>query len=74
MKIQPEEKTLEEQDCQNKLLEIPGVMPVRTAGKSMHSGLKPIGYMFHMFLSILGILIRQNKEKNEPKAVEKNNV
>ena len=26
MKIQPEEKTLEEQDCQNKLLEIPGVM------------------------------------------------
>lgn len=26
MTIQPEEKTLEEQDCQNKLLEIPGVM------------------------------------------------
>lgn len=26
MKIQPDEKTLEEQDCQNKLLEIPGVM------------------------------------------------
>ena len=26
MKIQPEEKILEEQDCQNKLLEIPGVM------------------------------------------------
>ena len=26
MKIQPEEKTLEEQDCQNKLLKIPGVM------------------------------------------------
>ena len=26
MKIQPEEKTLEEQDCQNKFLEIPGVM------------------------------------------------
>ena len=56
------------------VVEIPGVMHVRTAGKSMHSGLKPIGYMFHMFLSILGILIRQNKEKNEPKAVEKNNV
>ena len=25
MKIQPEEKTLEEQDCQNKLLEIQGL-------------------------------------------------
>lgn len=56
------------------VVEIPGVMHVRTAGKSMHSGLKPIGYMFHMFLSILGILIRVRHEKNEPKAVEKSNV
>lgn len=56
------------------VVEIPGVMHIRTAGKSMHSGLKPIGYMFHMFLSILGILIRQSKEKNEPKAVEKSDV
>ncbi len=56
------------------IVEIPGVMHVRTAGKSMHSGLKPIGYMFHMFLSILAVLIRYSKYKNEPKDVEKTDV
>jgi hypothetical protein len=56
------------------IVEIPGVMHVRTSGKSMHSGLKPIGYMFHMSLSILGILLQKDKYKREPEAVEKTNV
>ena len=38
--------------------EIPAVMHVRTDGVSMHSGLKPIIYMFRMFFSILAVLFR----------------
>lgn len=38
--------------------EIPAVMHVRETGKSMHSGLKPIGYMIQMTLSILGVVFR----------------
>lgn len=38
--------------------EIPAVMHVRESGKSMHSGLKPIGYMIQMTLSILGVVFR----------------
>jgi glycosyltransferase involved in cell wall biosynthesis len=56
------------------IVEIPGVMHVRTSGKSMHSGLKPIGYMFHMSLSILGILLQRDKYKHEPEALEKTDV
>lgn len=41
-----------------RLQEVPAVMHYRTVGVSMHSGLKPIIYMFRMFFSILAILIR----------------
>lgn len=38
--------------------EIPAVMHYRTAGESIHSGLKPVAYMFRMLLSILAIWFR----------------
>ncbi len=38
--------------------EIPAVMHAREEGSSMHSGLKPVGYMFLMMFSIIGIWIR----------------
>ncbi|MCD7954337.1 MAG: glycosyltransferase family 2 protein [Lachnospiraceae bacterium] len=38
--------------------EIPAVMHSRTSGKSMHSGLKPVFYMFRMVFSILAVLVR----------------
>lgn len=38
--------------------EIPAIMHVRTEGVSMHSGLKPIVYMFRMFFSILAVVFR----------------
>ncbi len=38
--------------------EIPAVMHVRTAGVSMHSGWKPIIYMFRMVFSITAVWIR----------------
>ena len=38
--------------------EIPAVMHARTEGVSMHSGLKPVVYMFRMFFSILAVLYR----------------
>lgn len=41
-----------------RLLEVPAVMHYRKEGVSMHSGLKPMVYMFRMFFSILAILIR----------------
>ena len=41
-----------------RLVEIPAVMHVRTSGVSMHSGLRPIVYMFRMVMSILGIVFR----------------
>ncbi len=53
-----------------RVVEIPAVMHTREFGKSMHSGLKPIGYMFHMFLSIMAVLVRQHILKNVPKADE----
>lgn len=48
------------------VVEIPAVMHNREYGKSMHSGLKPIGYMFHMFLSIMAVIVRQRILKNVP--------
>ena len=39
--------------------EIPAVMHMRTEGISMHSGLKPILYMFRMTFSILAVWIRE---------------
>ncbi len=41
-----------------KVEEIPAVMHVRTEGISMHSGLKPVVYMFRMFFSICAVWIR----------------
>lgn len=41
-----------------RLTEIPAVMHVRTDGKSMHSGLEPVGYMLRMFLSVLAVVFR----------------
>lgn len=41
-----------------RLQEVPAVMHYRTVGVSMHSGLKPMIYMFRMFFSILAVLIR----------------
>ena len=41
-----------------KVEEIPAVMHVRTSGKSMHVGLKPILYMFRMTFSILAVVFR----------------
>lgn len=50
------------------IVEIPAVMHNREYGKSMHSGLKPIGYMIHMFFSILSVLTRHKLLKIVPKA------
>lgn len=38
--------------------EIPAMMHLRTQGESMHSGLKPVIYMFRMFFSVLGVFFR----------------
>jgi len=38
--------------------EVPSVMHARTEGVSMHSGLKPIKYMFRMMFSIVAVWIR----------------
>ncbi len=40
------------------IAEVPAVMHARTDGKSMHSGLEPIGYMLRMFLSVLAVVFR----------------
>lgn len=45
--------------------EIPAVMYVRNTGESMHSGLKPIVYMFRMCWSILAVLFRMKVLKLE---------
>ena len=38
--------------------EIPAVMHARSCGTSMHSGLKPVVYMFRMVFSIIGVVFR----------------
>ena len=40
------------------LIEIPAVMHLRTEGVSMHSGLKPLFYMFKMTISIIAVWFR----------------
>ncbi|MGA2192197.1 MAG: glycosyltransferase family 2 protein [Nitrospirota bacterium] len=42
-----------------KSIEVPVVMYPRTDGRSMHSGLKPLYYVFKMFLSIFVTLLRK---------------
>lgn len=39
--------------------EVPALMHPRTQGKSMHSGLKPVIYMFRMTFSIFAVWIRE---------------
>lgn len=51
--------------------EIPAIMHARTTGSSMHSGLKPVIYMFRMFFSILAVLFRIKVLKIDVKTVEK---
>lgn len=41
-----------------KVEEIPALMHVRTEGISMHSGLKPVIYMFRMMFSIIAVWLR----------------
>lgn len=41
-----------------RITEIPAVMHERTKGKSMHSGLKPLIYMFRMFFSMMAVYVR----------------
>ena len=41
--------------------EVPVLMHARKEGQSMHSGLKPIYYVFKMFLSMFVTLLRKNK-------------
>ncbi len=45
--------------------EIPAVMHARETGKSMHSGLKPVGYMIHMACSLLQITYRYQIKKKD---------
>ena len=62
-----------------KITEIPAVMHVRTAGKSMHSGLGPVYYMIRMFVSMLAIdhryrLLRKGKGDGPDVYIQKENV
>lgn len=41
-----------------KVIEIPAVIYPRTTGKSMHSGIRPIWYMFRSFYSIATVVFR----------------
>lgn len=43
---------------QFQVVEVPAVMHMRTDGQSMHSGLKPVWYMFRMFFSVLSVIFR----------------
>ena len=43
--------------------EMPAVMHARTDGRSMHSGLEPVGYMLRMFLSVLTVVFGIKKLK-----------
>ncbi len=46
-----------------KVKEVPVTMHSSTTGRSMHSGLKPLYYIFKMFLSIFVTLLRKNTVK-----------
>lgn len=43
---------------QFRIVEVPAVMRPRLAGKSMHSGLRPVWYMFRMWVSVLAVVFR----------------
>jgi glycosyltransferase involved in cell wall biosynthesis len=50
--------------------EIPAVMHYRTSGKSMHSGLRPIVYMFRVGMSLLAVRFRYKWLKKDRGAIE----
>ena len=56
--------------CGYRIVEIPAVMHQRQFGKSMHSGLKPVMYMFRMTYSILAVLLRDKLIGEEKRAGE----
>lgn len=55
---------------QFRVAEIPAVMYARTDGKSMHSGLEPVGYMMRMFLSVLAVVFRSKILKSNHRVTE----
>lgn len=50
--------------------EVPAVMHSRETGRSMHSGLKPVVYMAHMFFSICAVLLRILVLKRETRSAQ----
>lgn len=54
--------------------EIPAVMYARTEGVSMHSGLKPIIYMFRMMFSIVAVWLRVKLYKADMGALHEESV
>ena len=54
--------------------EAPSVMHARTEGVSMHSGLKPIKYMFRMMFSIIAVWVRIKMYKVDVGAVNEDSV
>lgn len=53
-----------------RIREIPAVMHLRTEGISMHSGLKPIAYMFRMTFSIAAVWMREKVLKMDVKDLD----
>ena len=53
-----------------RIREVPAVMHARTEGVSMHSGLKPIIYMFRMTFSMFSVWIREKILKLDVKTVQ----
>ena len=49
--------------------ESPAIMHARTTGVSMHSGLKPVLYMFRMTFSIIAVWIREKILKMDVESV-----
>ncbi len=54
--------------------EAPSVMHARTEGVSMHSGLKPVKYMFRMMFSIIAVWVRIKVYKVDVGAVNEDSV
>lgn len=54
--------------------EIPAIMHMRSEGVSMHSGLKPIKYMFRMMFSIIAVWMRIKLFRVDVEAVNENAV
>lgn len=57
-----------------RVIEVPAVMHARTEGVSMHSGLKPIKYMFRMMFSIIAVWIRVRLYKVDVGAADEDSI